>query len=124
MKKKDPKPNAVVTAPKTSHATAQPTEVTTLKEELCHFRCRSSEFFVGDNGMMSMTRLLCFLSFFPASYVVIQTNNADTLGWYLGAYVLGYVGGKATDIFMKDRPASEPAKVTINQPEKVNVSGN
>jgi len=41
-----------------------------------------------------MSRLLCFLSFFPASYVVIETKNSDALGWYLGAYVAGYVGGK------------------------------
>lgn len=48
-----------------------------------------------------MTRLLCFLSFFPASYVVIETSNEGTLGWYLGAYVLSYVGGKTADVFNK-----------------------
>lgn len=80
------------------------------------------EFFEGDNNRLSMTRLLCLLSFFPASYVVMVSQNEGTLGWYLGAYVLGYVGGKAADVFMKDRPTAEPANVTINQPDKVNVS--
>lgn len=44
-----------------------------------------------------MTRLLCFLSFFPASYVVCVKPDEGTLGWYLGAYVIGYVGGKFAD---------------------------
>lgn len=64
---------------------------------------RSIEFFEGDNNRLSMTRLLCFLSFFPSSYVVIMTESENALAWYLGAYVLGYVGGKTTDIFMKPR---------------------
>lgn len=55
------------------------------------------EFFEGEKNRLSMTRLLCFLSFFPASWVVIQDAGADTLGWYVGAYVLGYVGGKLSD---------------------------
>lgn len=125
MKKKpDPKQSAVATAHLTNPAMAPQIEVSTIGQEICHFRCRSAEFFVGDNGAMSMTRLLCFLSFFPASFVVVNTSSADTLGWYLSAYVLGYVGGKVTDVFMKDRPASEAPKVTINQPEKVSVNRN
>ncbi len=56
------------------------------------------EFFEDDGGHYSMTRLLCFLSFFPASWVVIQHGGEGTLGWYLGAYVLGYTGGKAVDV--------------------------
>jgi hypothetical protein len=85
---------------------------------------RFLEFFEDQDGGLSMTRLLCFLSFFPASYVVITTKSVDTLAWYLGAYVLGYVGGKTTDIFMKNRPPAEPSTTnnTFNQAEKVNVS--
>lgn len=41
-----------------------------------------------------MSRLLCFLSFFPASIELYRINTSDALGWYLGAYVAGYVGGK------------------------------
>ena len=64
-----------------------------------------------------MTRLLCFLSIFPSSYVVVRTLDEGTLSWYLGAYVLGYVGGKATDAFrktptvntQKEKPDDPPA---------------
>jgi len=59
---------------------------------------RFHEFFEAENKEFSMSRLLCFMSFFPASYVVIINKNADSLGWYLGAYVLGYVGGKFANI--------------------------
>lgn len=62
---------------------------------------RFIEFFEDQDGGLSMTRLLCFISIFPASYVVIVTQNDNTLGWYLSAYVLGYVGGKVTDAFKK-----------------------
>lgn len=58
---------------------------------------RVVEFFEGEGNRLSMTRLLCFLSFFPASYVVIKDSQSETLGWYIGGYVLGYVGGKFTD---------------------------
>jgi len=74
------------------------------------------EFFQGDNGVLSMTRLLCFISIFPSSYVVVATKSDDALGWYLGAYVLGYIGGKSADCFMRPRPS------TINsQPECAHV---
>ncbi len=46
-----------------------------------------------------MTRLLCFMSFFPSSYVVLKDASESTLSWYLGAYVLGYVGGKGADAY-------------------------
>jgi len=64
---------------------------------------RLVEFFEGAGNRLSMTRLLCFLSFFPASYVVILDHEADTLGWYIGGYVLGYIGGK-----IGDKVGSEP----------------
>ncbi len=81
------------------------------------------EFFEGDDYRLSMTRLLCFMSFFPASWVVMTKGNEGILGWYLSAYVLGYVGGKCADVLGKPRNAAAPSNVTINQPEKVNVSG-
>ncbi len=68
---------------------------------LCHGRCL--EFFEGDNGCLSMTRLLMFLSFWPSSYVVVGNANEGMLGWYIGGYVLGYVGGKGADVFMHKR---------------------
>jgi hypothetical protein len=59
------------------------------------------EFFEGDENRLSMSRLLCFLTIFPSSYVVIATLSDEALGWYLGAYVLGFVGGKAADTFKR-----------------------
>ena len=47
---------------------------------------RFAEFFRDDNERMSMTRLMLFLSFFPASYLAIEINDSDALMWYLGAY--------------------------------------
>ncbi len=85
------------------------------------FKGRWVELVEGENNRLSMTRLLCFLSFFPASYVVIITAEADTLGWYLAAYVAGYIGGKTADVM--GRPQSlKDTNVTINQPEKVSVN--
>jgi hypothetical protein len=52
------------------------------------------EFFADTDGRMSMSRLLCFLSFIPASVALVRINSAEALGWYVGAYVAGYVGGK------------------------------
>ena len=60
-----------------------------------------SFFMDGKNGF-SMSRLLCFMSFFPASYELIRLNSSDALGWYLGAYALGYVGGKFGEAMKKD----------------------
>ena len=61
------------------------------------------DFFKDDNGGASMSRLLCFLSFIPATVELWRINNENALGWYLGAYVLGYVGGKASDAMRRDR---------------------
>ena len=61
---------------------------------------RLNQFFEGEDGRLSMTRLMVFLSFGPASWVVVNESSSETLGWYLGAYVLGYVGGKGADAFM------------------------
>lgn len=58
---------------------------------------RIKELFEDDKKQLSMTRLLTFMSFFPASWVVIETQAADTLGWYLGAFAGAYVGGKLAD---------------------------
>ena len=56
-----------------------------------------NDFFCDEKGSLSMSRLLCFLAFWPASYVVIVTKSSETLGWYLSAYAAAYVGGKIGD---------------------------
>jgi hypothetical protein len=70
---------------------------------LFKFMKKWQQFFEDGQGIKSMSRLLCFLSFFPASFVVVVTKNENMLGWYLGAYVLNYVGGKTTDIFINKK---------------------
>jgi hypothetical protein len=70
-------------------------------------RNRWLEFFEGENNLLSMTRLLCFLSFFPSTMVVLWTMSENALGWYLGAYVLGYVGGKGCDALGRNKERSD-----------------
>lgn len=55
------------------------------------------EFFEGDNERLSMTRLTCFLAFFPSTYLLVIHGTENMLLYYLGAFVLGYVGGKGFD---------------------------
>lgn len=68
---------------------------------------RLVQFFEANNGRLSMSRLLCFLSFFPATQLVMSINTAEALGYYLGAYVLSYVGGKLSDKTFKDNDRGE-----------------
>lgn len=62
-----------------------------------------AEFFESDEGRGSMTRLMIFLSFWPATFILVinyDTDSIDNLfAIYLGAYVLGYIGGKGADAF-------------------------
>jgi hypothetical protein len=60
-------------------------------------KARWLEFFEGDNNRMSMSRLLSFLSLFPATTVLIYIHSEEALAYYLSAYTLGYVGGKFAD---------------------------
>lgn len=62
---------------------------------------RATQFFEGDDGRLSMTRLLAFMSFFPASSVLAVSHSDTALGLYLSAYVLQLVGGKTADAYMQ-----------------------
>jgi hypothetical protein len=55
------------------------------------------QFFYNDDNKPSMTRLLCFISIWPSSYLVISKGSTEIFGWYVTAYVLGYVGGKVAE---------------------------
>lgn len=59
---------------------------------------RINEFFEDDRGRLSMTRLVVFLTWPPATWIVL--NQHDQLANYLGAYVISYALGKGADIFM------------------------
>lgn len=75
------------------------------------------QLFEADHKQLSMTRLLCFMSFFPASYVVVTNPSEGMLGWYLGAYVLGYIGGKSADAFASSAE-NKTASITDAGPAK------
>lgn len=51
---------------------------------------RVMEFFEGEGSTLSMARLLVFMSFFPAAYVVIIKPGSDTLTIFLTAFVAQY----------------------------------
>ena len=56
---------------------------------------RLVEFFQGGAAnQLSMSRLLMLMSWPPATTVLLMHPTETNLGVYLGAYVLGYVGGK------------------------------
>lgn len=72
---------------------------------------RIVEFFENDDKQLSMTRLLAFMSFFPASSVLAVSHSDTALGLYLGAYVAQLVGGKGVDTWMqKVKNATIPSK--------------
>jgi len=57
--------------------------------------------FLGENDLMSMSRLLPFMAFFPASYVLVKTMNETIFGWYVSTFAAMYLGGKGIDGFKK-----------------------
>lgn len=89
-------------------------------------KCRTLEFFENDDGRLSMTRLLNFLSIFPATYVLIKNPVPEMLMWFVGAYMLGYVGGKVADVAALRLQQPSPPKVNLQaggQQQNVGVGG-
>lgn len=73
-------------------------------------RCRWGEFFEGNDQRLSMTRLLCFMSFFPSSFVLLSSPTENMLLYYLASFGVAYIGGKSADAvtkFAKEKPADE-----------------
>lgn len=63
---------------------------------------RLLELFEDSNGLLSMTRTLMFMSWVPATIVLVNTtaDHIETVfGIYVGAYVLGYMGGKGWEVY-------------------------
>ena len=82
------------------------------------FAGRSIEFFEGENGRLSMTRLLMWMSFWPAAYIACAVPGSETYGWFISAYVFGYLGGKGADALTKSRPIignAEVANVAVDK---------
>ncbi len=59
---------------------------------------RVAEFFQDSDKRYSMTRLLSFMSFFPASSILIASHSDTALTVYLTAYVAQYGGSKWIDM--------------------------
>jgi hypothetical protein len=58
---------------------------------------RLLEFLEDDRDRLSLSRMLSFLSFWPASWVLLKIPTEGMLGIYLTAYGVGYLGGKGLD---------------------------
>lgn len=82
---------------------------------------RFSEFFEADDGRLSMTRLIVFLTFPPATWVLLQ--DGDQLSNYLGFYIGGYAAGKASDIFMKGGKHANDSQVLESDSDCATDSG-
>lgn len=57
------------------------------------------EYLEGDDGRGSLTKLLCFLSFVPSTIEMFILKSENALLYYLGAFVIGYIGGKSADAY-------------------------
>jgi hypothetical protein len=57
------------------------------------------EFFENEKGELSMQRLLQFLAFMPATWLVLLIGTETALGVYLGAFVLNTAVNKAADVW-------------------------
>ncbi len=67
---------------------------------------RVIEFFEDGDKRLSMTRLLSFLSFFPASSVLAVSHTDTALTIYLTAYVAQFSGSKWIDMKSKVKNAA------------------
>lgn len=77
---------------------------------------RIPEFFEGENNRLSMMRLTVFLSFFPATAVLIYIKNTESLAVYLGAYVGGVVSSKGVDVFGRRRGKNAVSTKSTEKP--------
>lgn len=74
------------------------------------------EFFEDEHGSLSMTRLLCFMSFFPASWMSMKIENENALTIYVATYALSYLGSKGLDVMnqIRVRPTG-PTNINVEQ---------
>lgn len=55
------------------------------------------DFLKTNKGQDSLSRLVVFMGFFPATVVLLWIHNVAALTAYMGTYGLSYVGSKVTD---------------------------
>jgi hypothetical protein len=58
-----------------------------------------SEFFKNNQGQKSMSRLLAFVAFPPATVALLWIHTEGALLSYLGAYGAAYILGKCADAY-------------------------
>lgn len=84
------------------------------------------EFFHDEKGALSMTRLVYFGAFFVSSYAVIKSSETPYVGEvltaFLGAFVVGYVGGKGADAFQAAAQSKANANPSVIMPDAGNVN--
>lgn len=56
------------------------------------------EFFTGEGDTLSMARLLSFMAFFPASYILLKVQTLEMFIGYIGAFVANGVINKFLDV--------------------------
>lgn len=64
---------------------------------------RLTEIFEAEDKRLSLSRVLSFLSFWPASWVLLKMPTEGMLGIYLTAFSVAYLGGKGLDAMMTKR---------------------
>lgn len=82
--------------------------------------CRTLEFFEGIDHKLSMTSLLKFAAFFPASVITYTIHTETALAVFLTAYVVDSGVSKIADV-MKNKKSSP--SVMSEGPTTVNVKG-
>lgn len=61
------------------------------------------EFFEGEDKLLSIKALVYFLCFGVSTIELLRLNTETALGYYLSAFVSGYVGGKGVEIWKNNR---------------------
>ena len=80
------------------------------------------QFFEDDSCRLSMTRLIVFLTFVPATGVLL--TNPEQLVNYLGAYIGGYAVGKGADALRgKNGTDSQVLETSELRTSSVSVTG-
>lgn len=75
------------------------------------------EFFEDDAMRLSMTRLLCFLSFFPSTYLTMVLKTETALAMYMSTFALAYLGGKGIDLMTAKKENVVVTTLTVKKDE-------
>lgn len=65
---------------------------------LCNIWLGLRGFFEGQDGSLSMSRLMTFLAYWPAAYIAIMTHSVEMASAILTVYVVQYGASRAFDV--------------------------